>query len=174
LNSDCKNLIKIDSSEYVKNEISYEKFDQISELKKINGEIKIPIQNKTFKDSLSDENYIEYTVIGKFKNWNLIKGQNYNQNYYYLISENQIDSLVGKPKIFENKILSIEDEYTDFPEIIEIWNISEKGNLNREKTFSLKFCKDAPIYESYLSGNNLYIKTGYETGKHEFCKMNIQ
>jgi hypothetical protein len=171
LNFECEKLIRVDSLEFVKNKIPSEKFDKISELKKVNGEIKIPNQNKLFKDNLSEDKFIEHTVTGKYKDLNLIMGQGLNQNIYFLVNNGKIDTLVGNPQIFENRILSIEDSYTDFPEIIEIWEIKENGKLKFDKSFSIKYCKDSAIKESYINKNILYICTGYEWGKNQFYKV---
>ncbi|GGC95262.1 hypothetical protein GCM10011508_23100 [Flavobacterium lutivivi] len=171
VNLNCENLIKIDSLSFIKNKKIPLNFAQKSVLKKENNEIKIQHLNHTFKDNLTDENFMEYSIVGKFKKWNLILGQDYNQNYYYLVDKNKIDTLVGPPRVFENTILSIEEAHTDFQEKIEIWNIQESGKIILNKNFSLKKCYDFRIMESYLFEKYLYLKTGVENRKSQFYKI---
>ena len=171
VNLNCENLIKIDSLSFSKNKKNPLNFVQKSGLKKENNEINIQHLNQTFKDNLTDENFMEYSIVGKLKNWNLILAQDYNQNYYYLVGKNKIDTLVGPPRVFGKTILSIEEEHTDFHEKIEIWNIQESGKIILSKNFSLKKCYDFRIMESYLFEKYLYVKTGVENRKSQFYKI---
>ena len=174
VNLNCESLIKIDSLSFIKNKKNPLKFVQKSELKKVNNEINIQHLNQTFKDNLTDENFMEYSIVGKLKNWDLILAQDYNQNYYYLADKNKIDTLVGPPRVFENTILSIEEEHTDFQEKIEIWNIHENGKIILSKNFSLKKCYDFRIMESYLFEKYLYVKTGIENRKSQYFKIKYE
>lgn len=171
---DCESLIKIDSLDFSKNKKNAVNFLENSELEKENNEIKIQHLNKTFKDNLNEEFYMEYSIIGKIRNFNLIVGQDYNQNYYYLVSKNQIDTLVGPPQIFGKIILSIEDAYTDFQEKIEIWEIKENDKIELSNKFSLKKCYDYRIIESYLLDNYLFLRTGVENRKSDFYKVKFK
>lgn len=174
VNLNCQNLIKIDSLNFYKKKTNPLYFVLNSELKKDNNAIYIQNLNKTFKDDLNEENFMEYSIIGKLKNWNLIIGQDWNQNYYFLVDQNKIDTLVGEPKVFEKKILSIEEPYTDFQEKIEIWNIQKSGEIKLSNRFSLKECYNNRIMESYLFEKHLYIKTGIENRKSEFYKIKYE
>ena len=174
VNLNCESLIKIDSLSFSKNKKNPLNFVQKSELKKENNEINIQHLNQTFKDNLTDKNFMEYSIVGKLKNWNLILAQDYNQNYYYLVDKNKIDTLVGPPRVFENTILSIEEEHTDFQEKIEIWNIQENGKIILSKNFSLKKCYEFRIMESYLFEKYLYVKTGIENRKSQYFKIKYE
>jgi hypothetical protein len=174
VNLNCERLIKIDSFTFSKNKKYPLDFVQKSELKKENNEINIQHLNQTFKDNLTDENFMEYSIVGKLKNWNLILAQDYNQNYYYLVDKKKIDTFVGMPRVFGKKILSIEEEHTDFQEKIEIWNIQESGKIIMSKNFSLKKCYDFRIMESFLFEKYLYIKTGIENRKSQFYKIKYE
>jgi hypothetical protein len=173
-NISCENLIKIDSLSFFKNKQTPLEFVQKPELKKENNEIKIHHLNQSFKDNLTEEHFKEYSIIGKLNEWNLIIGQDHIQNYYYLINKNKIDTLVGSPKVFGKTLLSIEDEYTDFQEIIEIWNIQDDGKIILNQRFSLKECYDFRIMDSYLFENYLFIKTGVENRKSRFYKIKFK
>ena len=170
-NLNCENLIKIDSMSFNKSKKHPLKFDKKSDFKKVDNEIDIQYLNQTFKDNLTDENFMEYSIVGKLKNWNLILGQDYNQNYYYIVDENKVDTLVGPPRIFGKTILSIEEPYTDFQEKIEIWKIQENGKIKLSQKFSLNKCYDFRIMESHLFEKYLYIKTGIENRKSQFFKI---
>ena len=122
----CENLKLTDSLSFYKNKIEFENFDSICELKKVKGKIVIPNANIVFKDSSNSEAF-SHSVLGKNKkrNWFSIVGSDPMQNYYYLYNKNnnKLNTLIGEPKIFGNKILSIEEQYTYYKEIIKVWDI---------------------------------------------------
>lgn len=171
---DCAELKKIDSTEYFNKKPKINNsFEEESEIKKIDFKIKTPNQKIIFADHLQeDELFMEYEIIGKNskKNWTLIKGVDYNQNYYYLINKNKIDTLIGIPHIFENKILSIEEPYTDYSELIEIWDINNNNEIKLAKHFSIKFCKESNIEDAYLFETFLYLKCS-NNKKSNFYKL---
>jgi len=86
-------------------------------------------------------------------------GQDYNQDYYYLINPkvNKIDTLVGCPLIFGDKILCQESEYTDGPDFIEIWNL-EGNRIQLIDRFSLKPCGKYTIDEMYIREDTLFVR----------------
>jgi|UPI000646E28E hypothetical protein len=170
---ECYNLRKIDSSEYYNNKVYPKAFKKNHNLRKINHEIKIPNQKIVFKDDFSDENFVEFSVEGAVNNWLLIKEQNYNQDYYFLISNNEIDTLLGKPHFFSTKVLSIEDSHTDSQETIEIWDIQNDHKLKLYQKFSLKNCKSL-IEDSYLLKNYLFMKTKNKLQKPEYFKIKYE
>lgn len=161
-------IIKIDSLEYNSNKVNFKRIDKLSTLKKENGIIKVPTVNTTieFRDNTSDENLMEYSVVGQnsMNKWILILGQDYNQDYYYLVNQeiSKIDTLVGNPMIFGNKLLCQEGSYTDGTGFIEIWN-SKNGKLELEKKFSLK-SYNIFANEIYLKDNTVFVK--YESNKY--------
>lgn len=167
----CKNLIRTDSITYEKFKKIPEKISSTTSLKKTKGTINIPHLKRKFSDR---EEEMEYTVVGKVNNYTLISGDDYIQTYYYLIGKQKIDTLTGPPKIFGKILLAIEEDYTDFPETIQIWDISANGTLKLKETFSIKNCKNKPIADAYISENTLYIKTGHDGLKHDFYRLKIQ
>lgn len=177
LNSiDCNSIVKIDNSSYNLNKVKHEDFRNKSNLKKISTQIKINNTSIVFNDNLSEENFIEYSIIGEDKKgkWILILGQDYNQSYYYLINKEKGNKykLIGEPKIYNNKIVCIEGAYTDSSAIIEIWNF-KSNNISLQKSFSLKKCMIFNIQDSYLKGNQLYIKNSFEISNYDYYKLKI-
>ena len=140
---DCNSIVKIDNSSYNLNKVKYDDFRNQSKLKKVNTQIKINNTSIVFNDDLSEENFIEYSIIGEDKKgkWLLISGQDYNQSYYYLINKEKGTKykLIGEPKIYDKKIVCIEGSYTDGSAIIEIWNL-KSNEISLQKSFSLKKC----------------------------------
>jgi len=167
-------IVAIDSLEFYSNQIKFDTIWEKSNVIKNNGVIKVPLNNKIveFKDNTNVEYFFEYSVIGE-KNrgkWLLIKGENYNKDYYYIINQkfNKIDTLIGFPVIFNNKIVCVEGVYTDWSEYIEIWNI-KNNDIKLYKKFSLKRMFDIYLNEIYLKKNVLYVKDI----KSKYYKINI-
>jgi hypothetical protein len=170
----CDALIKIDSLEFSNNYTYPSKYTQKPDLSKLNSIITVEGVKSPFKDNLSDDGFIEFSVIGKYNKWNLIKGQGLNQNYYYLVKNNTIDTLIGYPKFYTNTILSIEEPYTDFQEHIEIWEIDTNENLILKNSFSLNKCYSFRIMDSYIINNTLFLRTGLEYGGQSFYKIRFR
>lgn len=171
----CENLKLTDSISFYKNKIEFENFDSICDLKKVNGEIIIPNTNIVFKDSLDPEIF-HYSVLGinKKRNWFSIIAQDPLQNYYYLYNNtnNKLDTLIGEPKIFGNKILSIEEQYTDYQEIIQVWDILKNRNIKKKLEFSLKNCKEWRIIDGYIKNEKIFIKCGDFEKKYYSIELN--
>lgn len=174
----CENLKLTDSINFYKNKFEFETFDSICDLKKINGEIIIPNTNIIFKDSLDSEIF-HYSVLGKNKkrNWFSIIAQDPLQNFYYLYNNNnnKLDTLIGEPKIFGNKILCIEDAYTDYPEIIQVWEIQKNGNIKKGKEFSIKHCiHNLSINHGYIKDYKLFLEcNGNSPIKREYYYIEL-
>ena len=171
----CENLKLTDSISFYKNKIEFENFDSICDLKKVNGEIIIPNTNIVLKDSLDPEIF-HYSVLGinKKRNWFSIIAQDPLQNYYYLYNKNnnKLDTLIGEPKIFGNKILSVEEQYTDYQEIIQVWNILKNGNIKKKLEFSVKNCKEWRIIDGYIKNDKIFIKCGDFEKKYYTIELN--
>ena len=171
----CENLKLSDSITFYKNKIDFENFDSICDLQKVNGKIVIPNTKIAFKDSLDSEIF-SYNVLGKNKkrNWYSIIAQDPMQNYYYLYNKNnkKIDTLIGEPKIFDNKILSIEEQYTDYQEIIQVWDILKNGLIKKKLEFSLKNCKGWRIIDGYIKNEKIFIKCGDFEKKYYTIELN--
>lgn len=173
----CDNLILSDSLSFYKNKIEFENFDSICVIKKIKGKIVIP-NTIVFKDS-SNSDVFSYRVLGenKNRNWFSIVGSDPIQNYYYLYDNknDKLDTLIGEPKIFYNKILSIESPYTDYPEIIQIWNIQNNGEIKKDKQFSIKFCRNWSISNGYIEDNKVFLECGgNSSAKREYYYIELE
>lgn len=168
-----RKIVKIDSLEFYSKKVSCKRFDKLSTLKKVNGIIKVPTISSAieFRDEINNEISIEYSVVGQNEKnkWVLIKGQDELQDYYYVVNQelNKIDTLVGNPMIFGDKILCQEGSYTDGTDFIEVWN-SKNKKLELTKKFSFRSCG---IFadEIYLRENTLYAR--YNSNK--YLKMKI-
>lgn len=161
----CGRLNPSDSQEYYSNKINYTVIDTNNiTINKVNGVIKVPFKDSVLKysDDTTDENFFQYKIAGQddVKKWVLIRGEDYNQDYYYLVDQknNKIDILVGYPMIFGDEILCQEGAYTDSPNFIEVWK-SVNGGLKLISKFSLNECKIYAIDDLYLKGETLFLKT---------------
>lgn len=171
----CENLKLTDSISFYKNKIEFENFDSICNLKKVKGKIEIPNTNIIFKDSSNSEAF-SHSILGKNKkrNWFSIVGSDPMQNYYYLYNKNnnKLDTLIGEPKIFDNKILSFEEQYTDYQEIIQVWDILKNGNIKKKLEFSVKSCKEWRIIDGYIKNDKIFIKCGDFEKKYYTIELN--
>ncbi len=163
----CDKIEFIDSLEFNTNKQDYSIIDTSFVLEKINGVIKVNGIDTVFKfkDNTSDEEFFEYTIAGRDINKKrvLILGQDYNQDYYYLINQNtnKVDTLIGYPKIFGDKYLCEEGSYTDGSAFIEIWDDKNK-ELQLLDRFSFIPCDIYDINESYLKNDYLYVRYNLE------------
>ena len=167
-------IIKIDSTEFYSKKVNARRMDKPTTIKKEKGIIKIPSGNSTFvfRDDKRVESFMEYKVIGQnSKNkWVLIKAEDYNQDYYYLVNQvyNKIDTLFDTPLIYGDKFLCGQGGSSDgYPAYVEIWN-TQNGKLKRVLKFKWEsFGLD--INEIYLRKDTLFIKN-YE---NKYLKMRI-
>lgn len=175
----CDEINQIDSLEFKHHKNKFTLISKSNIVSKSNETLTIKTKDSlfVFKDNLSEESFFEYSYLGEFQeyNWTLILGQDYNQNYYYLINmeSSKIYSLVGPPQIYNNKILAIEGSYTDGSALIEIWDI-EKNQIIKGKSFSVKKCMIYGIQEAFLNEEYLYIRNSYSSIKNDFYKLKIK
>jgi hypothetical protein len=174
--SPLRKIIKIDSTEFYSKKVNFKRFDKPTTIRKVKGLISIKTDSSVikFRDNLSDENYMEYSVIGQdmMKNWVLIMAQDYNQGYFYLVNQKslKVDTLFENPMIFGNMIIcgSGVVSYDGDPAFLEIRSI-EKATLK----LVLKFkCKEygLDIYDLYIRDNTLYLKNHEDT----YLKLKIK
>ena len=169
----CRDLVLIDSIAYFKNEQPFKSFDKPSTIKKVKGVINVPFNKSVliFRDDTSIDSIIEYSVAGQNlkNNWILIKAEYYNKDYYYLINQklNKIDTLIGAPMIFGNRIICQEGSDTDGKEFLEVWNLQNR-DLQRVKKFSLIPC-GIFVDDLYLKDNTLFLKCNL----NKYLKMKI-
>ena len=153
----CKPIM-VDSAEFYKEKSPCLLFDKRkSALKKKDGVIKV--NGHSFVDDKSDRFYSEYNYEGRWRDWVLISCTGYNEEEYYLINEKSgaLDTLVGKPKIFGDKILCVEGSHTDWDGGLEIWKIGRKFTSClcelKLKEYGV-FC----VNDIYLANDILYVK----------------
>lgn len=128
--------------------------------------------NLVFKDDLNEENYQEYNYIGKFKSSELylISQTDNHKTIYYLINSitSKIDTLVGFPVIYNDKLYSIEDRYTDSQNIIQCYNF-KNGTVKLLDEFSLISQNKRINTEKYYFKNNyLYFEDNFEVNPKYF------
>lgn len=148
----------IDSAEFYKEKRPCLLFDKRkSALKKKGGVIKV--NGHSFVDDKSDRFYREYNYEGRWRDWVLISCTGYNEEEYYLINEKSgaLDTLVGKPKIFGDKILCVEGSRTDWDGKLEIWKIDRKSASCLCK-LRLKEYGVFSVDDIYLAKDTLYVK----------------
>jgi hypothetical protein len=164
--NDCPRIVTIDSIEFYNNYQAYSGFDTITTFKKENGFIKVHIQDSMFcfEDDLSDEYFFEYNIIGQKDDWILILGQDYHTDQYYLINQatSKIDTLVGFPQIYENKLLCLEGDQTDGTKYIEVWEVNNNVAILISKV-DLKKYELFGINEIYLKNKTVYMRNGYNS-----------
>ncbi|GEM_PF-2147464 len=148
----------IDSTEFYKEKSPCLLFDKRkSALRKKDGVIKV--DGRSFVDDKSDRFYSEHNYEGRWRDWVLISCTGYNEEKYYLINEKSgaLDTLVGKPKIYGDKILCVEGSHTDWEGKLEIWEIDRKSTSClcelKLKEYGV-FCVD----DIYLANETLYVK----------------
>ena len=159
----CTNILGFEPTDSLdfysnyKNSISFEKrLNEESNTNKI--EVKCKNQTYVFANNLSDEDFVEYHHQGYYKDWQLIQKMGYNDEVYYLINvqNDEVDTLIGYPKIYENKMVCLEGSHTDSKNRIDVWTLS---NVQNEKIFSMNLIDIDVFYvdDFYLSDNCLYI-----------------
>lgn len=167
-------IIKIDSVEFYSKKVNARRMEKPTTIKKEKGIIKIPSGNSTIvlRDDKRDESFMEYAVIGQNpKNkWVLIKAQDYNQDYYYLVNQvyNKIDTLFDIPQIYGDKFLCGQGGSTDgYPAYVEIWD-TQNGKVKRIIKFKWE-SYGLDIRKMYLRKDTIFIKNN----ENKYLKMRI-
>lgn len=152
-------ITPIDSAEFYSNKIECQRPYPTSKYTKRRKRIRIKCKDKKFlfKDNLSDKFYQEYFIEGIYKNYVFIKAQDYNNELYYMINPDisKIDTLIGYPEIYGDKILCVEGGKTDSKGMIEIW---ETGG---RRLFKISLA-DYGLYnveDAFLLNDNIYLKS---------------
>ena len=161
-NSIGRNIACIDSAEYFSNKTNFTTINEPSNITKVNGIIKVQIENNkpfVFEDDTISDNYTEYFIKGedKRKNWFLVEEQGDNIDTYYIINKkyNKIDTLVGNPMIFGDRLICLEGNYTGGTDYIQIYDI-RNDTLALVKEFSLR--QFLLTEEIYIKMDFLYVK----------------
>jgi hypothetical protein len=158
----CDKLIKTDSIEYKSKSVKGKTFPKTNSYKKTKGVIKVQTKEKVlaYKDTDGIDGY-EYNVRGAdtIKKWVLVERSDIQQSIYFLINlmTLKIDTLIGEPRIYDDKIICKESIYTDSPNRIEIWKIKD-NNIVPLIRFSLSVCEKYGIGKFYyLKQKTLYL-----------------
>lgn len=160
----------IDSTEFYKNKRLTKKFRVFDNTKMDDSNSIVQIQDGTFEirtqDSvysfINDTSYYFYNVYyfaGEKDNWILVQQQDYNDEEYYLINKltNTIDTLVGNPEIYGNKILCLEADKTDGTKYVEVWEIGRR-KINIILKVDLKRIRFFSANDIFLRHNTIFIR----------------
>lgn len=160
----CDRVIAIDTNEYKKNFLSDDPIQSTKRFEKINNKLTILTSkiSYSFTDYFENGDFItKYKVVGEDsrRDWVWIEQQGLHSTHYYLINTktSKIDTLVGPAKIFGDKIVSLEDGYTDSPRQVEIYKITD-GKIDRLKRFRLEPCdKICCVRTVYLRDKEIFL-----------------
>lgn len=157
----CIKLSPIDSITFYRGKQPHISFIADYSGMKTNGVLRIKTKSKNIvlQDDLSNEYYFEYKLEGQLNNSFLVSGNSYNETEYYIINKKTgiIDTVVGFPKIYNNRLLSIEGDCTDGTKFIEVWRF--KGSvLKLLLKFDTKKCNIFNIEDVYVKNSHIYIK----------------
>ena len=174
----CTNILGFEPTDSLdfysnyKNNISFERrLSEESDTNKI--VVKCKNQTYVFENNFSDEDFVEYHHRGYYKVWQLIQKMGYNDESYYLINvqTDEVDTLIGDPKIYDNMMVCLEGSHTDTKNRIDVWKLS---NYQNEIIFSMNLTDIDVFYvdDFYLFDNCLYIYFN-KNDKKFFLKKNI-
>ena len=160
----CDKTKKIDSIEYKKNFIKAYPLSKTKKYKKNKNRITVATKDTIFifKDEFEKDGYraTSNSVYGAdtIKNWVIIRSSWEQASTYYLVNlkNSTIDTLVGKPQIYKDRIVCVEDEFTDGRERIQIWTITQ-DKIVLNQTFAPHHCDVYGIYRFFLNNNTLYL-----------------
>lgn len=155
----CK-MIEIDSQVFHDHWRLSKTIERVFPYEKIKGKLKIKSQHKTFvfRDDISDQYYHEFFPWGQFRQWLIVYGQDYHHQRFYMINLNtdSLFTLIGEPRIYDDKILCIEGDYADSPLRIELWKMT-LDNLNLLFCTSLRSLGIHGIDDIYLYNNHIFL-----------------
>jgi hypothetical protein len=160
----CDKVVGIDTVEYKTNFIKSDLLHATKHFDKMDGKLTIKTKTRayTFIDNFEHGDYNPlYKVAGEEikKNWIWIEEQSLHTVRYFLINTetSRIDTLIGLPKIFGDKIVCLEEPYTDSPQTVEIYKIKNDKIIQLRK-FKLNPCdKLCCVRTIYLNGKTIFI-----------------
>ena len=160
----CNEVVEIDTTEFKSNFIAGDPIPPTKRYPKVNGTLTIQTGNSayTFTDNDDHGDYDpRYIVVGEDtnKNWIWVLEQGLHTGRYLLINTktSRIDTLVGTVRIQGDIIVSLQDDNTDSPRIVEIYKIKGDRIIPINK-FSLQPCERLCCVRTiYLKGNIIYI-----------------
>jgi len=170
----CSDLIKINKSEFESGYIVGDTAVSDKNWRKTGNTLKVPNERYVFEDDTTETGYVMYYPLGRLdKKLYIVLQQDYNLNLYYVINPKSgtIYDMPGNPHQYGNYILVIEDEHTDSPVYIELWEIKRKS-IAKVKSRSLAECGLFTIMRSYFKDKYSYIEHVGENG-NEYFKLKL-
>lgn len=167
LNNICNQIKEIDTNEFKVNFVKKEKLFRTTRYKKNNGKLIIKTLDTLiiFKDYYDNGDAIDtYSAVFEdtIKKWVWVEEKGLHTVTYFLINTktSNIDTLIGPPQKYEDKIICLEDVYTDGTQFVQIYQI-ELDKLNLLRKFSLRKCGLSTIERVYLNNKTLYIANSW-------------
>jgi hypothetical protein len=172
----CDRIVEIDTTEFKSNFVKSDMALSTNSLFKTDG--KLTIKTKDSAYTFIDNNGGDYGPLYKIvsedvdKNWIWIEEQDLHTARHFLINTktSRIDTLIGPASIFGDKIVSLEDGYTDSPRIVEIYKIKNDKIVLLRK-FPLKPCLCC-IRTIYLKGKTIFLADNWDK-KYRAWKIRV-
>jgi hypothetical protein len=165
----CERIVEIDTTEYRSNFVDNDLLKSTNRFVKTDGKLTIRTTGSvyTFIDNNEHGDYDPlFRVAGEDvnRNWIWIEEQDLHTVKYFLINvkTSHIDTLIGPPKIFGDKIVCLEEGYTDSPRHVEIYRI-KTDKIVLIKSFRLSPCDQLCCVESiYLRGKTIFLSDNWK------------
>lgn len=175
----CDKVVEIDTTEYKSNFIKSDLLKSTNRFVKTDGKLTIRTKDSvyTFTDNNEHGDYDPlFKIAGEDvnRNWIWIEEQDLHTVKYFLINvkTSRIDTLIGPPKIFGNKIICLEEEYTDGPRNVEIYRI-KNDKIVLIKNFRLSPCdKLCCVRTIYLKGKTIFLADNWSK-KYRAWKVRV-
>jgi uncharacterized protein YlaI len=173
----CDGIIKIDAKEFNAKRIKAKTLLKINTYKKAKNRVLVTTNDTTlvFKDVFDKDGERLYSnsivAFDTLRNWKLVEYADLITSKFYLVNlkTSKIDTLCGIPKIFGNKMVCFESQYTDGGDIFQIWTI-ENDKVILNKTYMVHWCEIYGLDKYYLNNNFLYFGDYYN---EKYYKLDI-
>jgi len=156
----CK-VAEVDSQVYYNHWRLFKTIERVFPFEKRKGKIKIKSQHRTFifRDVISNKYYHEFFPWGQFQQWLVVYGQDYHEQRFYMINLNtdSLTTLIGEPRIYDDKILCIESDYADSPLRIELWKMNA-DSLFLQFSESLRSLGLYGMEDWFISDNHVFLR----------------
>jgi hypothetical protein len=160
----CDKVIEIDTVEFNSNFIKSDSFQPTNRFVKADGKLIIRTKDSIYTFTTNNE-HGDYNPLFKVvgedtnKNWVWIEEQGLHSARYFIVNTktSRVDTLVGPAKMFGDKLVSLEDGYTDSQRIVEIYKIKD-DKISLIKKFSLEPCdKLCCVRTIYLKDKTIFL-----------------
>lgn len=126
----CDSIVEISKEYYDSHQRKLAIIDTADIPPKIGGysAVKFGHDSIVFNDEDSDGIYVSSIVgIDGGHRWVLVKTSDEIKDYFYLIDQARlwIDTLIGYPYLYRDKMLCVEGVHTDMPGYVELWQINK-------------------------------------------------